>query len=202
MTALIKSVALKMKGFSRKETVAYYKDIIERAWKQVESADTPEVKSAKYDEVMEWTMLDKDYDDRTRRTFSGGPVFVPHWWGNYDPTFSPGSSGPSTVSTSPGGSGSSGGGAASTCPLCPARILPPRWWAACRISPAAWSATSTISPPPSPTAPIPRPHPLPAAAAALAPVVAAAVRAPVPVPVVPAPAPAVGGNQLHQQPYR
>lgn len=110
MTALIKSVALKMKGFSRKETVAYYKDIVERAWQQVETADTPEVKSAKYDEVMEWTMMDKDYDDRTRRTFTGGPVFIPRWWGNYDPTFRPSSSGPSTVSTGTGGSSGSGGG--------------------------------------------------------------------------------------------
>lgn len=110
MTSLIKSVALKMKGFSRKETVAYYKDIVERAWQQVETADTPEVKSARYDEVMEWTMMDKDYDDRTRRTFTGGPVFIPRWWGNYDPTFRPSSSGPSTVSTGTGGSSGGGGG--------------------------------------------------------------------------------------------
>src|SRR5690606_24119184 len=48
---------------------------------------------------------------RTRRTFSGGPVFIPHWWGNYDPTYSPSSSGPRPVSTSTGGgSGGSGGG--------------------------------------------------------------------------------------------
>ncbi|MGW8250250.1 MAG: hypothetical protein ACWGO1_06380, partial [Anaerolineales bacterium] len=76
MVNLVKNVSEKMKGFSRKETVAYYQDIVERGWKQVESAETPEVKSAKYEEVMEWTMLDKDYGERTRRTFSGGPVFV------------------------------------------------------------------------------------------------------------------------------
>ena len=109
MTGLIKSVALKMKGFSRKETVAYYKDIVERAWQQVESADTPEVKSAKYDEVMEWTMLDRDYDDRTRRTFTGGPVFIPRWWGNYDPTFSPSSSSPRPASAPSSASGGGGG---------------------------------------------------------------------------------------------
>jgi len=84
---LIKNVSNKMKGFSRKETLAYYKDIVNRAWSQVEAADTPEVKSQKYDEVMEWTMLDKDYDDRTREVFRTGPVFVPVWWGNYDPGF-------------------------------------------------------------------------------------------------------------------
>jgi hypothetical protein len=87
MVGLVKSVSEKMKGFSRKETVAYYQDIVERGWKQVESAETPEVKSAKYDEVMEWTMLDRQFDDRTRRTFSGGPVFVPMWWPRYDPGF-------------------------------------------------------------------------------------------------------------------
>lgn len=87
IVSLVKSVSEKMKGFSRKETVAYYQDIVERGWKQVESAETPEVKSAKYDEVMEWTMLDRDYDNRTRRVFTGGPVFVPIWWPRYDPGF-------------------------------------------------------------------------------------------------------------------
>lgn len=87
MIGLVRSVTKKMKGFSLKETMDYYREITERAWKQVEAADTPEVKSAKYDEVMEWTMLDRDYDDRTRRVFSGGPVYVPTWWGHYDPGY-------------------------------------------------------------------------------------------------------------------
>jgi hypothetical protein len=30
--------------FSRRETLAYYRDIMDRAWAQVEAADTPEVK--------------------------------------------------------------------------------------------------------------------------------------------------------------
>jgi len=84
---LVKSVSSKMKGFSRKETIAYYRDIIDRAWAQVETAQTPEVKSKKYDEVMEWTMIDKDYEDRTRDVFRTGPVFIPTWWGRFDPSF-------------------------------------------------------------------------------------------------------------------
>jgi hypothetical protein len=100
---LVKTVSSKMKGFSRKETLAYYRDIVQRAWGQVEAADTPEVKSQKYDEVMEWTMLDRDYDDRTRRVFTGGPVFVPVWWGHYDPTFSHGSVGVPVSTAGPGG---------------------------------------------------------------------------------------------------
>lgn len=84
---LVKSVSEKMKGFSRRETIDYYKNIMETAWKQVEDADTPEVKSQLYEKNLEWTMLDRDYDDRTRRVFTG-PVFIPTWWGRYDPTYS------------------------------------------------------------------------------------------------------------------
>ena len=83
---LIKSVGDKMKGFSGKETNEYYKSIMEEAWKQIEAAGTPEVKSDLYEKSLEWTMLDKDYDNRTRRVFSG-PIFVPMWWGNYDPGY-------------------------------------------------------------------------------------------------------------------
>ncbi len=94
---LVRSVSEKMKGFSRRETIDYYRNIMETAWKQVEDADTPEVKSQLFDKNLEWTMLDKEYDDRTRRVFHG-PVFVPMWWGRYDPGYG------RTVSTSHGSS--------------------------------------------------------------------------------------------------
>jgi hypothetical protein len=84
---LIKSVTEKMKGFSSKETIEYYKSITQKAWAQVEAANTPEVKSQKFDEVMEWTMLDRDFNDRTRDVFRHQPVFVPMWWGRFDPGF-------------------------------------------------------------------------------------------------------------------
>ncbi len=86
MVALVKSVSEKMKGFSRKETQDYYKNIMEQAWAQVESAQTPEVKGQAIDQNLEWTMLDRNYDDRSRRVFTG-PIFIPMWWGNYDPTY-------------------------------------------------------------------------------------------------------------------
>lgn len=108
MVNLVKGVSNKMKGFSRRETLAYYQDIMKRAWAQVEAADTPEVKSQKFDEVMEWTMLDREYDDRTREVFRGGPVFVPVWWPRYDPGFGRSSGAP--VSTARPSSAPSGGG--------------------------------------------------------------------------------------------
>jgi hypothetical protein len=83
---MVKSVQQKMKGFSLRETRDYYKSIMERAWSEVETADTPEVKSQKYSDSLEWTMLDRGWDQRTARTFQTGPVFVPIWWGNYRPS--------------------------------------------------------------------------------------------------------------------
>jgi hypothetical protein len=87
MIDLIKSVGKKMEGFSHRESVRYYEDIIKRAWQQVEDADTPEVKSEKYNDHMGWTMLDKNFEDKTQDTFSRGPVYVPMWWHRYDPTY-------------------------------------------------------------------------------------------------------------------
>jgi len=87
MIALVRSVSEKMRGFSRKETVEYYKDIMQKAWEQVEAADTPEVRMQRFDENMDWTMLDRRFDDRSREVLSRGPVIVPMWWGRYDPGY-------------------------------------------------------------------------------------------------------------------
>ncbi len=107
---LVKSVSEKMKGFSHKETQQYYRNIVEKAWKQVETAETPEVKSEAYDKNLEWTMLDKDYDERTREVFRTGPVFVPTWWGHYDPAYTrPVSSSKPISQPSIGGTGQTGG---------------------------------------------------------------------------------------------
>lgn len=108
---LIKSVTEKMKGFSRKETIDYYKTIMEKAWQQVAAAETPEVKSDVYEQVMDWTMVDRRWDDRTREVFQSGPVRVPTWWWRYDPVIrsapSSGSGGMAkTTMPAPSGSGS------------------------------------------------------------------------------------------------
>ncbi len=97
---LVKSVQKKMKGFSLKETNAYYKSITKKAWQQVENAETPEIKSERFAEDIEWTMLDDNFDDRTKQVFRTGPVYVPMWWGSYRP-----SSIPSTKSAAPMPSG-------------------------------------------------------------------------------------------------
>jgi len=105
MVNVVKQLTEKMKGFSRKDTLAYYTDIMTKAWAQVEAAQTPDVKMQAFDDQMDWTMLDKNFDGRTRNVFNSGPVFVPIWWGRFDPVYR--SSGPSMPTT---GSGLPGGG--------------------------------------------------------------------------------------------
>jgi len=90
MTQLVRSVSEKMRGFSLKETVAYYQDIMNKAWQQVTQAQTPELKMQSFDEAMDWTMLDRRFEDRTQEVFGPRPVIVPVWWGRYDPTFARG----------------------------------------------------------------------------------------------------------------
>ena len=107
MVSLVKSVSTKMKGFSRKETVKYYEEIVNKAWEQVEKAETPEVRAEKYSDAVDWTMLDKDYDQRTRRVFGTGPVFMPYWWWRADPTINRPSTGRSVGGSAARGSKSS-----------------------------------------------------------------------------------------------
>ncbi len=110
MVNLIRAIGEKMKGFSKKETLSYYDSIMQKAWEQVEQAGTPEVKAQVYEEVMDWTMLDKKYEDRTRDTFTG-PILVPtpSWWWRYDPTVvRPVSSIPTASATTPPSLGGSG----------------------------------------------------------------------------------------------
>ena len=115
MVALVKSVGEKMKGFSRKESVAYYEEIIKKAWQQVEDAETPEVRAEKYSDAADWTMLDKDYDTRTQRTFGTGPVFMPTWWWRADPTIR--TAGRTVGSAGKAASAPSGGGKSTTVTL-------------------------------------------------------------------------------------
>ena len=100
---LVKEVNGKMKGFSRKESVAYYRDIVKRAWQQVDAAATPEVRGQLFGEGLEWTMLDDDFGKHTADTFSQGPIFLPVWWGNYRPWGHAVPAGSSAPSAAPGG---------------------------------------------------------------------------------------------------
>jgi hypothetical protein len=118
---LVRSVNKKLKGFSRKETVAYYKSIVDRAWDQVSKATTPELKSKYFDQGLEWLMMDKQFQDRAERTFETGPVYMPPWWAYYRPWVprvrTPRSGG--RGQSAPSGRGSGGGSRQVTLPTLP-----------------------------------------------------------------------------------
>lgn len=86
IVAMVKDVARKMKGFSHKETVAYYRSIVATAWRLVSEAKTPDVKAEEFTNSLEWTMLDENFDDRTREIFAGYNIPRPLWWGNIYPS--------------------------------------------------------------------------------------------------------------------
>ena len=110
MIELVNTVSMKMKGFSLTETVAYYKDITKRAWDQVEAAQPPDLKCEAFDQNLEWTMIDPDYDRRTQEVFRDVPVYAPVWWGRYDPGYRPVSTGGGMPSVSvPSGRSGTGG---------------------------------------------------------------------------------------------
>ena len=61
---LDRGVAEKMRGYNRRETIEYYEKIVERAWKEVEEAGTPELKLRRAEENTEWLMLDPRFPER------------------------------------------------------------------------------------------------------------------------------------------
>ena len=85
LVTLFRDVDQSMDGFSRQNSVDYYQSIVKNAWAQVEAADTPEVTSQKFDQNLDWAMLDQEYAPRTQHLFENKQVTLPLWWGHFDP---------------------------------------------------------------------------------------------------------------------
>lgn len=92
------AVEEKMRGYSRKDTVDYYRGIVTKAWTQVEQAGTVELASNAYDEQLLWLMLDPNYQTKTKtvfqnRVFQPDPSWFWYWYGythyNPHPTYHP-----------------------------------------------------------------------------------------------------------------
>lgn len=84
---LIKAVSEKIRGFSRDETQRYYRDIVHRAWKQVQEADTPELKNREFDESFDWLMLNHRFSENVQELFKDPGVTTPKWWDAYEQGF-------------------------------------------------------------------------------------------------------------------
>lgn len=88
----------KMRGFQRKDTVEYYKQVVDKAWKQVQGAGTPDLASNAYDEQLLWLFLDPNYKSRTQTAFQNtmltpNPMWFWYWYGYQQyhphPTYTP-----------------------------------------------------------------------------------------------------------------
>ncbi len=88
----------KLRGYSRKDTVDYYRKIVDKAWTQVDQAGTAEIASKAYDEQLLWLLLDPNHRGRTEstfkdRTFEPSPLWFWYWYGythyHPNPTYKP-----------------------------------------------------------------------------------------------------------------
>jgi len=92
------TVEQKLQGYSRKDTIDYYRKIASQAWAQVEQAGTVELAANGYDEQLLWLLLDPNQRTRTETVFRDR-VIQPNplwfwWWYGYTtyhphPTYSP-----------------------------------------------------------------------------------------------------------------
>jgi hypothetical protein len=86
---LIQTVNRKMKGFSRRDTTAYYRSIVAKAWERVQAGDHVELSDELLGETIEWTSLDKDFERRAPEVWVGRTFRRPIWWPNYVPRGEP-----------------------------------------------------------------------------------------------------------------
>lgn len=76
---LIKSVATRMAGFDLSETQAYYKAIIQRAWKEAESIGEVSQRDQSVDRNFEWILMDEHWIDIFDTWARSGRPYRP-WW--------------------------------------------------------------------------------------------------------------------------
>ena len=79
----------KLRGYCRRDTIAYYRKTVAKAWEEVERAGTPELASKAYDEKLLWLLLDEDFGNKTKSVF-GDKIFEPEagwWWYWYGYTY-------------------------------------------------------------------------------------------------------------------
>jgi hypothetical protein len=82
------NVDQKMRGYSRNDTVNYYKSVVNKAWDQVTQAGAPELKGDALDQNIEWLLADDGFDNKFKDAFPPNIVIVPSpgwWWYWYGP---------------------------------------------------------------------------------------------------------------------
>ncbi len=79
---LRETVNSKIRGFSRIDTVKYYRAIVSRAWRQVTQAGTPELKCEVLERNLEWLLADENFEENLKVAFPPDVIVYPRpdWW--------------------------------------------------------------------------------------------------------------------------
>jgi hypothetical protein len=79
---LTDTVNQKLRGYSREDTVNYYKSVVNQGWTQVTQAGTPELKGDALDKNIEWLLADDKFDERFKTAFPPDIIMLPMpgWW--------------------------------------------------------------------------------------------------------------------------
>jgi len=96
------NVDRKIRGYSRGDTVNYYKSVVDTAWNQVTQSSTPELKGDAIESNLEWLLMDEKYDARFKDAFPPDSLIIPRpgwWWYWYGPSFPRSSTPSSTIPT-------------------------------------------------------------------------------------------------------
>lgn len=82
----------KVKYYCRADTINYYRKVVRKAWAQVATAETPEVKGAQFNENLEWLVVDSRFKKRTKELFRGeeeipsaSAWWLPYWFAYHSP---------------------------------------------------------------------------------------------------------------------
>ncbi|MEE8631836.1 MAG: hypothetical protein V3T10_00820, partial [Candidatus Bathyarchaeia archaeon] len=83
---LDRSVEEKLHGYCRKDTVDYYSRVVEKAWREVEQAETSKLSSKLFDEHLLWLLLDPKHQEKTgrafrNRAFEPSSLWLWYWFG-------------------------------------------------------------------------------------------------------------------------
>ncbi|MDQ1280227.1 MAG: hypothetical protein QG670_1490 [Thermoproteota archaeon] len=92
--SLSDNVDRKLRGYSRADTVNYYKSVVEDGWKQVIRAGTPELKGDVIEQNIEWLLADEHYDQRFKQAFPPDIILLPrpgwYWYWPWSGPYIPG----------------------------------------------------------------------------------------------------------------
>jgi hypothetical protein len=79
---LVNTVNRKLSGYSRQDTMNYYKSIVDKAWLQVTQAGTADIMGDALEKNLEWLLTDDHFDDRFKTAFPPNIIIMPSpaWW--------------------------------------------------------------------------------------------------------------------------